>query len=255
MGNYLLISDAAKEVHVESHVLRYWEEELHLTIKRNKQGHRYYTKDDVERFRQIKSMKERGLQLKAIKMILKDGKLDVLVPENDLENSKAVHNKTQAEKLMQMKNVKTPETAPDEAVDEMAINIVESRELRDRQGETKEEKSKRLQWLLQQLIKETLQENNKELCREIKESVVKEMDYQFRVQEEREEERDKQQTKRNEEYYKRMDELLRKKSRTRKTREEKKNPKESIDNNMAYKTEKQPQGEENKNKKKRHFIF
>ena len=71
MGEYLLISDAAKQVKVESHVLRYWEEELHLPIKRNELGHRYYTKEDVERFKEIKSMKERGLQLKAIKMIFK----------------------------------------------------------------------------------------------------------------------------------------------------------------------------------------
>ena len=35
MNDYLLISDAAKEVDVESHVLRYWEEELDLPIKRN----------------------------------------------------------------------------------------------------------------------------------------------------------------------------------------------------------------------------
>ena len=65
MDNYLFISDAAKEVKVESHVLRYWEEELHLPIKRNELGHRYYTEEDVERFKQIKGMKERGLQLKA----------------------------------------------------------------------------------------------------------------------------------------------------------------------------------------------
>ena len=36
MGEYLLISDAAKQVKVESHVLRYWEEELHLPIIRKK---------------------------------------------------------------------------------------------------------------------------------------------------------------------------------------------------------------------------
>lgn len=81
MGNYLLISDAAKEIAVESHVLRYWEEELNLPIKRNELGHRYYTHEDVERFKQIKNMKERGLQLKAIKMVLKDGKFDVLPQE------------------------------------------------------------------------------------------------------------------------------------------------------------------------------
>lgn len=87
MDNRLLISDAAKEVQVESHVLRYWEEELQLPIKRNGQGHRYYTEEDVERFKQIKSMKERGLQLKAIKMILKDGKFDVL-PQDDAPESR-----------------------------------------------------------------------------------------------------------------------------------------------------------------------
>ena len=63
MEQLLLISDAAKEVQVENHVLRYWEEELHLPIKRNELGHRYYTQEDVERFKQIKTMKERGLQI------------------------------------------------------------------------------------------------------------------------------------------------------------------------------------------------
>ena len=38
MGEYLLISDAAKQVKVESHVLRYWEEELHLPIKETSWG-------------------------------------------------------------------------------------------------------------------------------------------------------------------------------------------------------------------------
>ena len=71
-----LISDAAKKVEVESHVLRYWEEELEIPIKRNELGHRYYTQEDVDRFREIKNLKEQGLQLKAIRMILRDGKLE-----------------------------------------------------------------------------------------------------------------------------------------------------------------------------------
>ena len=37
-----MISDAANIVNVESHVLRYWEEELELAIPRNEMGHRYY---------------------------------------------------------------------------------------------------------------------------------------------------------------------------------------------------------------------
>lgn len=205
MSDYLLISDAAKEVKVESHVLRYWEEELHLPIKRNELGHRYYTSEDVERFKQIKNMKERGLQLKAIKMILKDGKLDVLPQESDMRTRECdTLSRESIEPDMHREEVK------------MSIDIVNCREQENAvTEETKEEKAQRLQWLLQQLIKETLRENNQELCREIKESVVKELDYQFRSQEEREEERDRRQEQRNEEYYKKMDELLRKKSRGR----------------------------------------
>ena len=41
-----MISDAAGLVNVESHVLRYWEEELELDIPRNELGHRYYTQAD-----------------------------------------------------------------------------------------------------------------------------------------------------------------------------------------------------------------
>ena len=43
-----MISEAAKKVHVESHVLRYWEEELGLSIGRTEMGHRYYTEDDIQ---------------------------------------------------------------------------------------------------------------------------------------------------------------------------------------------------------------
>ena len=65
-----LINEAAKEVHVESHVLRYWEEELELPIKRNEQGHRIYTQEDIDRFIDIKNLKDQGLQLKAVKTLL-----------------------------------------------------------------------------------------------------------------------------------------------------------------------------------------
>ena len=45
-----MISEAAKKVQVESHVLRYWEEELHIPIGRTEMGHRYYTQDDIQLF-------------------------------------------------------------------------------------------------------------------------------------------------------------------------------------------------------------
>ena len=75
-----LISETAKLVGVESHVLRYWEEELKLPIRRNDLGHRYYTKEDVEQFKEIKKLKEQGLQLKAIRTVLTDSSMQVMVP-------------------------------------------------------------------------------------------------------------------------------------------------------------------------------
>ena len=170
MGNYLLISDAAKEVKVESHVLRYWEEELHLPIKRNELGHRYYTEEDVERFKQIKGMKERGLQLKAIKMILKDGKLDVLSQDATGEDGMEERAIDGAEQRAEMA----------ERTGGLAIDIIPNRSREpEAVQESREDKSRRLQWLLQQLIRQTLQENNQSLTREIRESVVKELDYQI----------------------------------------------------------------------------
>ena len=71
-----MISDAADMVHVETHVLRYWEEELGLSIPRNEMGHRYYTRENIKEFQQIKELKEQGYQLRAIRMILHNGKLE-----------------------------------------------------------------------------------------------------------------------------------------------------------------------------------
>lgn len=211
MEQTLFISDAAKKVHVEAHVLRYWEEELELPIKRNELGHRYYTEEDVKRFQEIRELKERGLQLKAIRLILKNGKLDRLA---DGEN-------TQAEKAVSA--AKTAEKMPDDAqhgqktvevlkAAEKVTGEVEPIKTTSVVGEESgEEKAARLQWLLKQLFREVLQENNEAMCREVRESILKEMDYQFRMQEEREDEREAAQIKRDEEHFRRVDELLRKK--------------------------------------------
>ena len=42
------IKEAAKKVHVEAHALRYWEEELGLSISRNDQCYRQYSEEDME---------------------------------------------------------------------------------------------------------------------------------------------------------------------------------------------------------------
>lgn len=71
-----MISDAADIVSVESHVLRYWEDELELDVPRNELGHRYYTKENIQEFQRIKELKEQGYQLKAIRMIVHNGPFD-----------------------------------------------------------------------------------------------------------------------------------------------------------------------------------
>lgn len=66
-----LISETAKIVAVEPHVLRYWEEELEIPVGRTELGHRYYTRENIETFQKVKKLKEEGLQLKAIRLVLK----------------------------------------------------------------------------------------------------------------------------------------------------------------------------------------
>ncbi len=179
-----LISDAAKQVQVESHVLRYWEEELGLPIKRNEMGHRFYTQEDIERFKEVRDLKERGLQLKAIRTLLvkedqKIGALSKQLPENM----------------------------------ERHVLMVNKGEFVPISDESKEAKSIRLQQLLQNMIMEAVRSNNREVCDEIKESLLKELDYQFRLQEEREDDREIMRISRQEEHYRHVDELLRTRSR------------------------------------------
>ena len=67
---HYMISEAAKRVDVEAHVLRYWEEELEIPIERTAMGHRYYTEENIRLFQCIKELKTQGLMLKELKEIL-----------------------------------------------------------------------------------------------------------------------------------------------------------------------------------------
>ncbi len=79
------VAETVKLTGVKSYVLRYWEDELSLPIRRNELGHRCYTQDDIQLFLNIKELKKRGLQLRAIHDLLqslhkKEG-MEVIVPE------------------------------------------------------------------------------------------------------------------------------------------------------------------------------
>lgn len=66
------VSEAVRLTGVPSHVLRYWEEELQVTIRRTQQGHRVYSEQNLELFRYVKKLKEKGIQLKAIRVLLEE---------------------------------------------------------------------------------------------------------------------------------------------------------------------------------------
>lgn len=197
-----LISDAAKQVAVEAHVLRYWEEELKLPIKRNELGHRYYTQEDIDRLKEVRDLKERGLQLKAIKGLLTRAETE------NTRGTEAVGAELQREGIRRH------------------VLMVNKGELLPVQEESREAKSMRLQQLLQTMITEAVKTSNREVCDEIKESLLKELDYQFRLQEEKEDEREQLRLDRQEEHYRKVDELIRARNQKRSPAEKRADRKE-----------------------------
>lgn len=195
------IKEAAKELGVEAHALRYWEEELGLTIDRNAQGRRVYTEENMQLFRDIMGWKEQGLQLKSIKEML-HGK----VTDKELSGSRdelaghriIVYRPKEINGLAAPKQLMSEEAMSGQAMTEYDVSSME-----------KAEKARRLQELLKQFISESIRESNEELLQAMKEGLLKELDYQFRLQEEREEEREKVRIEKEDEHFKRLDENLR----------------------------------------------
>lgn len=157
-----MISDAANLVNVESHVLRYWEEELELDIPRNEMGHRYYTEENMKEFMKIKEWKEQGYQLKAIRMLVQEERM-----------KKMAGTKANANQLV------TKETIhKDEMKNNSASNNV---------------KLEQFQNMMTMIVRNAMEDNNQSLSKEIGyqvgDKVIKEMNYLMRVQDEAEEER------------------------------------------------------------------
>ncbi len=149
--NHYRISEAAKKLNVEDHVLRYWEEDLGMAVPRNELGHRYYTDVHIETFLRIKEMKEQGYQLKEIRrQLLQEGNR-TLVPDGSEEAAMTDARALPADRLEQFQS--------------LMIHIVA------------------------QAIEVSHERLSDEVSSRVSEKVLKEMNYQLRVREEREEER------------------------------------------------------------------
>ena len=177
MGDvHYMISEAAKQVNVETHVLRYWEEELSLTIGRTEMGHRYYTKEDIQLFCCIRELKEQGIQLKELKSLIPD----------------MIHTKNQL-KLKRATFILPPESGRQDAQDKIAPVVTLSET-------TEPDKLLRVHSLIREAVRDALSENNEVLSQ----TVIKGMDFLLQAKERQEEER-----------YKQLDSLIRRQQESR----------------------------------------
>lgn len=169
-----IISDASKMIDAESHVLRYWEEELEIEIPRNELGHRYYTDYHINLLKSVKELKEQGFQLKAIKMLLPE----ITSGEGMSVDSIAIMKEELNNRIENLP--KTPEA----------------------ETENRNSKMEQFQFIISTIVAKAMKENNpvfsKEVSDRVTENVIKEIDYLVKIQEEKEEER-----------FKKMDELIR----------------------------------------------
>lgn len=101
------ISEAAKLMNVEPHVLRYWEDELNLTIARNSMGHRIYTDDDLKTFKSIQHLKANHISLKDIRAQLPAAAPPSAVYSSGSEMAKTSDASNSGEKMTQFKAILT----------------------------------------------------------------------------------------------------------------------------------------------------
>lgn len=168
------ISDASRQVEVENHVLRYWEEELLLPIERNTKGHRFYKESDIQMLKTIKDLKEQGFQLKAIKLLMPDiDRVRTMNPQEVYQLREELNQQVLREEEVQDKNV---------------VPIQSAKRTQTPVKKTSEEKMKQFENMLTRMISRIVSESEPEAEKRIYEAVstklMKEMDYLMREKEE-----------------------------------------------------------------------
>ena len=208
-----MISDAANIVAVESHVLRYWEDELELTVPRNEMGHRYYTQENVDEFLRIKQLKEEGYQLKAIKLLLqqeKQGGLhkDTTVVSEHVTKPRPMRAEPVGVTTPVQKEVHLPEKKQPEPVT-APVQM------------SPQERMEQFQNLMTQIVRNAMADNNEDLSKnigtEVGDRVLKEMNYLMRMQDEQEEERFKKLDEAIRSHGRRQKKSIRRKKQTKRT--------------------------------------
>lgn len=175
----IMIKEAAKMLGVESHVLRYWEEELGLEIKRNSMGHRFYDQRDIKMFREIMDLKDRGFSLKDIKVGIEARKKEDMIrqvsPQDCADDANQEKEKIE-EVVVKEKIIKEPIGKED-----------------FEQSKIVDFKTAQLQTVMNKIIANALRENKdiitSSIKSEITEDVMRQFDTVMREKEEKEEAR------------------------------------------------------------------
>ena len=176
---HYMISEAAKRVGVEAHVLRYWEEELDLPIGRTEMGHRYYTEDDIRLFHCIKDLKEQSMQLRELKTV---------IPE-----------------LKKAREQKKKKLAEMEARENSRMSQTEGQLVKAQPEVVDTDKFLQVQSFIGEALQKVIVENNTKLAQEVSHTVTKnvlgEMETLFQQKEE--------------EHYRKLDSLIRQQQQIR----------------------------------------
>ena len=150
------VSEAVRLVGVESHVLRYWEEELKIPIRRASQGHRLYSERDIELFGKVREWRQKGLQLKAIRLLL--NKEDVAEEAVDFDR--------------QVKTIAYDE----QGINEQGIDEQEAQSYEIVSTEDTKENLEKFMLILKQMMKEVTEEQDRRLEQMISDAVRDEME-------------------------------------------------------------------------------
>lgn len=221
-----LISDASRRLKVEPHVLRYWEEELDMKIKRNEMGHRYYTVDDMRVLQVVQEMKNQGIQLRAIKQLIpelyrnknynwkgileqKEGTMQEMQGRSNGGKVIEIRQAGGADETTAGKEAEESQHTEKNAVHNEMISSQSQTPL-TMDTMSAELKMEQFQEIMTKIVGKALEANNRslsgaisnEVSDKVSERVIKQMDYVMRENEERQEER-----------FRKLDEVLRQRQR------------------------------------------
>ena len=211
-----IISDAARMINVEPHVLRYWEEELAIEIPRNELGHRYYTEKEIHLFENIRDLKEKGFQLKAIRLIIttlnedapfgKKENAEVNMTEDELAASSPATSQEQEDREHHKPEDQISGNETTGGSEEKEIKEKEDRpvpvEARPYKVLSAEDKMKHFKTIMDGIVTEALQRNNVQLENTMISQVTDVVIQELGKVEERQEGQ-------SERYYKLLDEAIR----------------------------------------------